>query len=174
MSASSTCCLLTWENLCHLGAFSCSGCSQHCSLMACSRQAPRSTGVSRQQHCSGLPCPPPGDPADPGVRATSVFLHRSQVLYHWATKEALVRTVLTIITYKLKISVEDTLKVCFHEKLDLRGNLLSLQWSEPRLIIMEACTQASERMRWGGSLMGEGQTQSITLKRRSCLLSVTG
>ena len=28
---------------------------------------PRSMGFSRQEHCRGLPCPPPGDLPDPGV-----------------------------------------------------------------------------------------------------------
>ena len=33
------------------------------------RQAPLSTGFSRQEHCSGLPCPPPGDLPNPGKNA---------------------------------------------------------------------------------------------------------
>ena len=35
------------------------------------RQAPLSTGVSRQEYWSGLPYPPPGDPPDPGIKSTS-------------------------------------------------------------------------------------------------------
>ena len=35
-------------------------------------QAPLSTGFSRQEYCSGLPCPPPGDPA-PNVMLTILF-----------------------------------------------------------------------------------------------------
>ena len=31
------------------------------------RQAPLSMGLSRQEYCSGLPCPPPGDLPDPGM-----------------------------------------------------------------------------------------------------------
>ena len=31
------------------------------------RQAPLSMGLSRQEHWSGLPCPPPGDLPDPGI-----------------------------------------------------------------------------------------------------------
>ena len=31
------------------------------------RQAPLSMGVSRQEHWSGWPCPPPGDLPDPGI-----------------------------------------------------------------------------------------------------------
>ena len=35
------------------------------------RQAPLSMGFSRQEHWSGLPCPPPGDLPDPGTEASS-------------------------------------------------------------------------------------------------------
>ena len=39
------------------------------------RQAPLSMGFSRQEHWSGLPCPPPGDLPDPGIEpATLVSL----------------------------------------------------------------------------------------------------
>ena len=35
-------------------------------------QAPLSTGFSRQEYWSGLPCPPPGDLPDPGVISVSL------------------------------------------------------------------------------------------------------
>ena len=38
------------------------------------RQAPLSTGFSRQEHWSGLPCPPPGDLPNPGVEPGSPAL----------------------------------------------------------------------------------------------------
>ena len=31
-------------------------------------QAPLSMGFFRQKYCSGLPCPPPGDLPDPGIK----------------------------------------------------------------------------------------------------------
>ena len=34
-------------------------------------QAPLSMGLSRQEHWSGLPCPPPGDLPDPGIKPRS-------------------------------------------------------------------------------------------------------
>ena len=34
-------------------------------------QAPLSMGFSRQEYWSGLPCPPPGDLPDPGIKSTS-------------------------------------------------------------------------------------------------------
>ena len=34
---------------------------------AVAHQAPLSMGVSRQEYCRGLPCPPPGDLPDPGI-----------------------------------------------------------------------------------------------------------
>ena len=38
------------------------------------RQAPLSVGFPRQEHWSGLPCPPPGHLPDPGVKLTSPAL----------------------------------------------------------------------------------------------------
>ena len=35
------------------------------------RQAPLPMGFSRQEHCSGLPCPPPGDLPNPGIEPMS-------------------------------------------------------------------------------------------------------
>ena len=42
-------------------------------------QAPLSTGFSRQEYWSGLPCPPPGDLPDPGIEPRSLHL-----LHWWA------------------------------------------------------------------------------------------
>ena len=42
---------------------------QLCGL-AC--QAPLSMGFSRQEYWSGLPCPPPADLPDPGVKPASL------------------------------------------------------------------------------------------------------
>ena len=36
-------------------------------------QAPLSMGFSREEHWSGLPCPPPGDLSDPGMEAESLM-----------------------------------------------------------------------------------------------------
>ena len=36
-----------------------------------SSPAPLSMGFFRQEHWSGLPCPPPGDLPDPGIEPTS-------------------------------------------------------------------------------------------------------
>ena len=35
------------------------------------RQAPLSMGFSRQEYWNGLPCPPPGDLPNPGIKPTS-------------------------------------------------------------------------------------------------------
>ena len=46
-------------------------------------QAPLSIGFSRQEHWSGLPCPPPGDLPEPGIKPKShVSCTCRQVLYH--------------------------------------------------------------------------------------------
>ena len=36
------------------------------------RQAPLFMGSSREEHWGGLPCPPPGDLPDPGLKPTSL------------------------------------------------------------------------------------------------------
>ena len=53
--------------------------------------APPSMGLARQEHCSGLPCPPPGDLPDPGVKPESLGppALAGELLYHCATWEAL-------------------------------------------------------------------------------------
>ena len=40
-------------------------------LWAVACQAPLSMGFSRQEHWSGLPCPPPGDLPDPRIKPVS-------------------------------------------------------------------------------------------------------
>ena len=42
-------------------------------------QAPLSTEFSRQEYWTGLPCPPPGDLADPGIEPTSPVAPALQV-----------------------------------------------------------------------------------------------
>ena len=41
-------------------------------LWTVARQAPLSTGFSRQEHWNGLPFPPPGDLPDPEIEPTSL------------------------------------------------------------------------------------------------------
>ena len=45
------------------------------------QQAPLSTGLSRQEHCSGLPFPPPGALSNPGMELQSPAL-ASGFFYH--------------------------------------------------------------------------------------------
>ena len=47
-------------------------CPTLCDPRDCTRQAPPSMGLSRQEHCSGLLRPPPGDLPDPGMELTSL------------------------------------------------------------------------------------------------------
>ena len=54
---------------CMLSHFSC---VQLCAtLLTVAQQAPLSIGFSRQEYWSGLPCPPPGDLPDPGIKPAS-------------------------------------------------------------------------------------------------------
>ena len=43
-----------------------------CNPMTVVRQAPLSMGLSRQEYWSGLPCPPPGNLANPGTEPASL------------------------------------------------------------------------------------------------------
>ena len=65
-------------------------------------------GFSRQEHWSELPCPPPGDLPDPGIKPTSLMAPALQVdslpLSHWGSP-------LIIITTILKSSVFIILKI---------------------------------------------------------------
>ena len=47
-------------------------CLTLCDPMDCSHQAPLPMGFSRQEHWSGLPCPPPGGLPNPWVEHTSL------------------------------------------------------------------------------------------------------
>ena len=57
--------------LCRVGLFS-------------THQAPLFMGFSRQEYWSGLPCPPPGDLPDPGIKTHVSFVSSigKRVLYH--------------------------------------------------------------------------------------------
>ena len=54
-----------------------------CTCMDHSLQAPLSMGFCRQEFWSGLPCPPPGNLPDPGIKPVSyVYFIGKWVLYH--------------------------------------------------------------------------------------------
>ena len=57
----------------HLCVLSCLSHVQLCAtLWTVPCQDPLSMGFSRQEYCSGLPCPAPGDLFDPGIEPTSL------------------------------------------------------------------------------------------------------
>ena len=47
-------------------------CPMFCDPWTVAHHAPLSMGFSRQEYCSGLPCPPPGDLPDPGIKPVSL------------------------------------------------------------------------------------------------------
>ena len=49
-------------------------CLTHLILWTVALQAPLSMGFSRQEYCSGSPCPPPGDLPDPEMEPMSLYL----------------------------------------------------------------------------------------------------
>ena len=55
-------------------------------LQTVAPQALLSTGVSRQEYCTGLPCPHPGDLPNPGIEPASLALQvDSLLLSHWGS-----------------------------------------------------------------------------------------
>ena len=70
--------------VCMLSHFSCVRLFATLWTAAC--QAPLSTAFSRQEHWSGLPCPPPGDLPNPGVEPRSPALQVDFLLLsHWGS-----------------------------------------------------------------------------------------
>ena len=58
-------------------------CPTLCDPTAVACQAPLSMGFSRQRYWSGLPFPPPGDLADPGIKLESLMSPvLAGILYH--------------------------------------------------------------------------------------------
>ena len=71
-----------------LDAYLVLSCFSHVQLFAApwtiAHQAPLSMGFSRQEYCSGLPCPPPGDLSNPRIKSMSLNISYivRWVLYH--------------------------------------------------------------------------------------------
>ena len=57
------------------------------SLRPLARQVPLSTGFSKQEYWSGLPCPPPGDLPDPEIEPRSPALQADSSLTEPLTKQ---------------------------------------------------------------------------------------
>ena len=55
-----------------MGVYMLQSCLSLCNLWAVARQVPLSMGLSRQEYWNGLPCPPPGDLPDPGIKPMSL------------------------------------------------------------------------------------------------------
>ena len=55
------------------------------------RQAPQSMGFLRQEYCSGLPFPSPGDLPNPGIEPASPAMQADSLpLSHWGSPVELV------------------------------------------------------------------------------------
>ena len=58
-------------------------------LWTVAQQAPLSMGFSRQEYWSGLPCPPPGDIPNPGIKPASYLsCIAGGIITTWAAWEA--------------------------------------------------------------------------------------
>ena len=77
-------------------------------------QAPPSMGFSRQEYWSGLPCPPPGDLPDPGIKPVSPALVGG--FYTTAPPG------------KMAYSPLKNLSICFHLQTSLFGAASSHLW----------------------------------------------
>ena len=65
-------------------------CPTLCTPWTVTRQASLSMGFPRQEYYSGLPFLSPGDLPDPGIQCIAgSLLHCRWILYHWATREAI-------------------------------------------------------------------------------------
>ena len=65
------CPLSPWEFVCTVSHFSHVWLCATLWMVTC--QAPLSVGFSRQEYWSGLPCPPPRDLTDPGIKPVSLM-----------------------------------------------------------------------------------------------------
>ena len=63
-------------------------CLTFCNTVDCSPPGSSVHGCPRQEHCSGLPFPPPGDLPHPGIKPLPPALAGGFFTAHWATTEA--------------------------------------------------------------------------------------
>ena len=68
---------LSWGVCCVLNCFT--HIQLFVTLWTIAHQAPLTMGFSRHEYWSGLPCPPPGDQSDPGIKPTSLTSPSLQV-----------------------------------------------------------------------------------------------
>ena len=61
----------TYLHMCVVRNFNCV--QLFATIWTVTHQAPLSMGFSRQEYWSGLPCPPPGDLPNPGVKPVSLY-----------------------------------------------------------------------------------------------------
>ena len=76
---------------------------------AVARQAPLSMGFSRQEYWSGLPCPPPGDLPNPGIKPTSFTSLMSPALAGEFFSAS--------VTWEARGTVRIRFKTCVYQKI---------------------------------------------------------
>ena len=80
-------------------------CLTLCNPMDCSPPGSSVHGISRQEYWSGLPCPPPGDLPDPGIKPTSFI---SPALAGGFFTTSTTYEALSVIAYSLQPTVSVT------------------------------------------------------------------
>ena len=63
-----------FQSCTYMCMLSCFSCVRLCNLWTVACQAPLSLGFSKQEYWSGLPCPPPVDLPNPGIKPRSPAL----------------------------------------------------------------------------------------------------
>ena len=76
-----------------------------CDPMDSSLPAPLSMGLSRQEYCGGLPCPPPGDLPNTGIEPSSPTLQVDSFPTNWATREAHIKCIKPSISWKIQVLI---------------------------------------------------------------------
>ena len=101
------------------------------------RQAPLSMRFSRQEHLSGLPCPPPGDLPDPGIEPRSPALKADSLsLSHQGSPHPLASLVHVKIHNNYYKNFRPSSETALHTHMNpwilfLKSTLWLLKWSLP-------------------------------------------
>ena len=68
-------------------------------LWTVTHPAPLSMGLSRQEYCSGLPCPPPGYLSKPILSVTPALQADSSPLGHWGNPKVTIHVTKNILLF---------------------------------------------------------------------------
>ena len=119
------------------------------SLSTVAHLAPLSMGFSRQEHWSGLPCPPPGYLPDPGIELTSLRCPALAGGYFTTSATWLISKIPSLPSHPAEILMDDQ-------------NILSLSYSASQVKVLENSNTAHLAVPCGGCHMCD--LESLALK----------